>query len=155
MDDRSHTAEFKHPPLNSEAQEIRLLKILDGKGSVKCILETYEMTESLEYIALSYTWGASDLAYPITVNDCTFRVGKNLFDFLDMATKEGSSKLHGDRKHGEDVYGRYHSDSVRPGLSGMLIWIDQICINQDNVQERNHQVIQMNLMADFRLLSKG
>ncbi|KAF1976248.1 HET-domain-containing protein [Bimuria novae-zelandiae CBS 107.79] len=102
-----------YPPLDVDSRQIRLLEILDNQERIECVLETYDVSEADEYIALSYTWGSDDASHVITINDCDFRVRKNLFDFLSFA---------------------------RQSLPGELLWIDQICIDQNNVREKNHQV---------------
>ncbi|KAI0126973.1 heterokaryon incompatibility protein-domain-containing protein [Xylariales sp. AK1849] len=69
------------------------------------------------YRALSYEWGeASDKDPDILVDGQAFRVRKNLRDAL----------VHIRRKD-EDTH----------------IWIDALCINQADIQERNHQVPMM------------
>jgi hypothetical protein len=70
-----------------------------------------------DYTALSYTWG--DLAHTetIAVNGEPFQVTKNLYTAL------------------------HH---LRSGLNASyMIWVDAICINQEDLQERNLQVQRM------------
>jgi len=69
------------------------------------------------YNALSYTWGlASDPHYPILLNGRTFYARENLWLAL---------------------YGlQMRADPV-------VIWIDAICIDQENIPERDHQVRKM------------
>jgi hypothetical protein len=64
-------------------------------------------------MALSYTWGPPEPAHKIYVNDEAFFIRQNLYDFLLIAQQ---------------------------GFQETNIWIDQLCIDQDNVEERNHQV---------------
>lgn len=63
---------------------------------------------------MSYAWGEASACRTIFVNNCALMVRKNLWDFLD-------------------VYRR--NCSVQEPL-----WIDQICVDQGNINERNHQV---------------
>ncbi|KAF1829037.1 HET-domain-containing protein, partial [Decorospora gaudefroyi] len=70
------------------------------------------------YICLSYVWGNEDKGQHILINGETFRVRRNLYKFLEMAS--GKSRL------------------LREWL-----WIDALCIDQSNGVERNHQVQQM------------
>jgi hypothetical protein len=74
------------------------------------------------FTALSYTWGPENPAYEIKVYDfdCAigyFRVRKNLHDFLMTTRRSRSTEI--------------------------WVWIDQICINQDDNNERSQQVSQM------------
>ena len=70
------------------------------------------------YICLSYVWGEPGDEHCIVVNNGTMRVRKNLFDFLERAGK---------------------NDWLRKES----LWIDALCIDQENVVERNFQVQQM------------
>jgi hypothetical protein len=89
-------------------------------------LETLDLTKSPRYAALSYTWGPApynkgrpkDATYRIVVNGVTTPVQQNLHDALDHL----SSKI-------QDL--------------GLPIFVDAICINQADVQERASQVCQM------------
>jgi hypothetical protein len=68
------------------------------------------------FTALSYVWGsAQDLAY-ITVNGKRFGVTRNLFNALK---------------------------SLRPCEGGGILWIDAICINQDDSEEKKIQIALM------------
>ncbi|KAH7080632.1 heterokaryon incompatibility [Paraphoma chrysanthemicola] len=80
-------------------------------------METY--LDILKFTALSYTWGDELPEYDILVTsgDHTgwFSVRQNLYDFLQQRVQEHSP----------------------------LYWIDQICINQNDDDEKGHQVNQM------------
>ena len=68
------------------------------------------------YRALSYTWGRPHDTRTITVNGCRMQVRKNLFDFLEMYSR------------------------MRATSSGIDLWVDAICIHQEDNSERNQQV---------------
>jgi hypothetical protein len=71
-------------------------------------------TQSLStYKALSYTWGEANVKSVISVN------GKKLTITESLATA------------------LYH---IRPKSESLKIWIDQICINQEDLQEKTDQV---------------
>jgi hypothetical protein len=111
----AHSKAFVHPPLDLATDQIRLLSIQPGEP-IRCTLEVYNPADQKEYIALSYTWGPESPKQNIAINGSEFSVRQNLFDFLVV----------GCRKH-----------------TGNLFWIDQICIDQSNTGERNHQVMRM------------
>lgn len=117
-----------------EANQIRLLQILPTHegNAIHCTLET-TILGTKDYIALSYTWGKAEEAifvesdednesdeYEVTVNECTITVTQNLFHFLQ--------------------------DSFRASAFDSLLWIDAICINQDDDHEKASQV---NLMGEI------
>jgi hypothetical protein len=71
---------------------------------------------NISYAALSYAWGDNAKEGNITVNGRTLRIKPNLEEAL-----------------------RY----LRPQHQSMTLWVDAICINQDDILERNHQVQNM------------
>ncbi|KAH8811230.1 heterokaryon incompatibility protein-domain-containing protein [Xylogone sp. PMI_703] len=87
----------------------------DKKDSiVKCRLQSYRLTESPPFEALSYRWGDHTDTTPIVINeDFSFGVTKNL----------KSALLH-----------------LRKPDTPRTLWIDAICINQTDVDERSDQV---------------
>lgn len=105
-------------PQSSEATShvIRLLRIHAGDTStqLKCSLETYNYNTCPDYWALSYTWGPKTPSHIIFVNDRRFRVRQNLFNFMKAFRSP----------YNVDFY----------------LWIDQLCINQEDIPERNSQV---------------
>lgn len=103
-----------HPPLSPGAHQIRLLRILYHQPPIQCTLETYNLAENTKYVALSYTWGNPNDKHTILVNGHGFSVRKNLWNFLIGANRS---------------------------FPNSLFWIDQICIEQENIEERNDQVL--------------
>lgn len=77
------------------------------------------LSQDPEYEALSYMWGSADNLNTIDIEGKEFRIGQNLWQALKQLR---------------------HSKVPR------LLWIDAICINQDDTAERNHQVNQMSLI---------
>lgn len=109
-----------YPRIQPRTKQIRLFKILPSKsGSLfKGSFSTYELSECPDYIALSYMWGDETTKHHVPLsNGGTIAVRDNLWQFL---------QLQGTRLT-EPTY----------------FWIDAICINQENVHERNHQVRMM------------
>ncbi|KAH6642532.1 heterokaryon incompatibility protein-domain-containing protein [Boeremia exigua] len=109
---------YTHEPLNTERQQIRLLKLAkDCTGPLQCVVKIFDLDNAPSYSALSYRWGSPVTELEIFLDGRSFRVRENLFHFLQTFRREQ-----------EATY----------------LWIDQICIAQSNVKERNHQV---NLMS--------
>lgn len=124
MESDTHTATnrlrstFRHQPLEHDKPSIRLIHLLPDlspDGLIQC--EIVHETIEAPYTCLSYRWGAPDPSSSILINGQLFAVRQNLLDFLDMARKNGAAT--------------------------MIYWIDALCIDQDNILERNHQVAQM------------
>ncbi|PMD14826.1 HET-domain-containing protein, partial [Hyaloscypha hepaticicola] len=103
-------------PLKS-SRSIRLLHIDDGHldDPIRASFEEVELDISLSYHALSYTWGSGEAVESIHIQDNVLSVLPNLFDAL--------KKLRANR--------------YTP------IWIDRICINQGDDDEKTSQVMLM------------
>lgn len=114
-----------YKPLSTELKEIRLLRLFGGSGSDPIICSIYDNTpiESVtdKYLALSYFAGDHRQTAEILVNDIIFNVFAGL-----------SGALRRIRRTEDFLQGRPH-----------LIWVDQICINQSDTQERANQVLLM------------
>ena len=110
--------DFRYSKIDSATREIRVVWIqpdLDN-GLIKCQLK-YVKIDS-EHACLSYMWGSAKKIKQIRVNNQRFYVHGNLWKFLN------SWRQHRKMQPMETQY----------------IWIDEICIDQSNKEERNHQV---------------
>ncbi|MBV35439.1 MAG: hypothetical protein CMP47_08270 [Rickettsiales bacterium] len=108
---------FRYDALDSRnPKAIRLVRVKGAlcNGFIDC--EIWHSDTSSGYSALSYVWDRPGGRHHILLNGRTFRVEKNLWDFLDVA-----------RRH----------------LTNTTIWVDAICIAQDDLHEKNHQVQMM------------
>ena len=115
-------ADFYYPRLASERNDIRLLSIncLDfpnEAGLLSCSLVTVPLKSRTPYIALSYMWGRDQPNKTILVNGAKFKIRPNLYTFL--------TTLGIDRYWGRNFF------------------IDAICINQVDLEERTRQVALM------------
>jgi serine/threonine protein kinase len=107
-----------YEPLVTDHCEIRLLRLLPSNGdTLSCILEVASLDLSPAYEALSYTWGDPCDVVQILLNGKFFSITRNLHRALQ---------------------------AIQCRLHDKLLWVDAICINQTNVQERNSQVVIMN-----------
>jgi hypothetical protein len=110
---------FHHGPLDYTKGAIRLLKVLpdlSSAGFIQC--QIWHDDVDAQYACLSYVWGPESDQHTILLNGAEHRIRKNLFDFLTMAQPICAQ-------------------------SERIFWIDALCIDQDSIAERNHQVAQM------------
>lgn len=113
---------FRYESLISRESRIRLITLLPGRLSsqITCLIRTVPLLRrrgGCKYDALSYVWGPpDDLAHYIILQGKRFPVRKNLWSAL--------------------------SHLRHPSLAQDL-WIDAICINQNDISERNKQVRMM------------
>ena len=114
------TASTRFSPLLHNGDSFRLLRVLPSlrQGSpIRCELYTSSISrERDQYVAGSYVWGPPVPTIPILVDGKHFQVRENLFRFLK---------------------------AFRSRYQSQVIWLDAICINQDDIQERSHQVQEM------------
>ena len=111
-----------YAPLDDPVNEIRLLEIILERTTsiqdhqrLECRLSVHTLDDQLSYTALSYVWGDPDDTRPITIHGHEVQVTKNLAEALYQL----------------------RSDQTGP------LWVDALCINQDNEDEKNHQVHRM------------
>jgi len=112
---------------------IKLLKLQQDRQdkSIACTLETVRLRDNPHYLALSYIWGplkavalgtGPSLGHEespwILCNEAVVKITRNLHDFLQRACSE-------------------------PELCSQRFWIDSVCINQLDAQERCAQVSSM------------
>jgi hypothetical protein len=118
----SYISAFQYEPLDQSKGQIRLFRMdiphdnvpVDLSGS----LETFSLDSCPEFHAVSYEWGPDNWVSHIKLNSSTKTIRANLFSYL--------------------WHYREHSKSIMP--HHVYLWIDQICINQTSIAERNHQV---------------
>ncbi|PKK50079.1 hypothetical protein CI102_4728 [Trichoderma harzianum] len=109
---------YNYDQIDLKGHAIRLLRLLPGSASeqISCeIIQAWLCPEKdvLPYEALSYTWGSAKAPENITVNGKLLAVTENLYKALQQL--------------------RY------PNQERILLWVDAICINQDDNKERGHQ----------------
>ena len=106
--------DFIYSPL--DRNELRLLRPLSIQpDSLSFELSTFPRMSTPYYTAVSYTWGDGAPTEYIFINQQRFRVRRNLWSCL--------------------YYLGQHNSAAWSHL-----WVDAICIDQTNVQERNTQV---------------
>jgi hypothetical protein len=103
--------------LGSDIRLLRLFPNEDQNEPIQCQLLDYSLHKLRPrthlYEALSYVWSNPDETLPIRVNGIQFRVTLNLHAAL----------LH-----------------LRDRSLELFLWVDAICINQNNLEERKQQV---------------
>lgn len=120
-------ASFTYNKLSPNSTSIRLLRILPSQPSspeaqISAKLYTFLFSPGLKgcpsFAAISYNWGASSQSIiPIQLNDSILHVHPTVHELL--LTLRNSRKQYPLQPH--------------------FVWIDSICINQDDFEERNQQ----------------
>ncbi|MCJ1379676.1 hypothetical protein MMC17_002778 [Xylographa soralifera] len=114
---------FRHQPLSTELhqQPIRLIKLFPGDGSsqISCTIDHVFLVDFPAYETLSYCWGDPTVTEEIFCNSARLEVTTNLFHALSH---------------------------LRFITKPRILWIDAICIDQSNAEERKQQVLLMRLI---------
>ena len=112
-------------PLDSAKSQIRLVTIHpkdQESQQIKCDLEICSLDEKPHYEALSYVWGDQSHPLEIPLDGQVFHVGLNLASALR---------------------------SLRRADRPRRLWIDAICINQGDQEERSSQVLLMRQIYSY------
>jgi hypothetical protein len=116
---------FKYDTLNPALSQIRLLHLSPRRSPenvderIRCRMETVSLRHSPEFRALSYTWGNPTRTSLLIINDKIGHITQSIETAL----------LH-----------------LRDENNTITLWIDQLCINQDDNVEKSEQV---QLMKDI------
>jgi hypothetical protein len=120
-----NTKQYGYQTLHRSRSEIRLIKLLPKDGDEKlqfipaCHIFHAALHASPKFVALSYVWGAATDPRLILVEGSPVPVNKNLYDAM-MA--------------------------LRTPKEALVMWIDSLCVNQSDDEEKSWQV---GLMADI------
>ncbi|CZR66859.1 uncharacterized protein PAC_16760 [Phialocephala subalpina] len=112
------THQYQYNPLNVSTHEIRIVHILPGAWGedIACELRTTSLDGAPIYQTLSYVWGDASITKPILVDGSRFEVTANLYAALKR---------------------------LRCATTKRVIWIDALCINQRDNEEKTSQVMLM------------
>ena len=109
---------YQYSPLDPRQRQIRLIQLEPGAwpDGIRCSIHTISFDGQPVYDALSYVWGDPNNRKPIQLNGHSFEVTENLWIVLRRL------RDHGIRRE---------------------LWIDAICINQSDNEEKSQQVSMM------------
>jgi Heterokaryon incompatibility protein (HET) len=109
---------YVYEKFDSQEKAIRLIKLRRRYPGcdISCSLERYSLTESPPYEAISYTWGNSVKDHLVFFDGRWLPTTRNVHSIL----------------HDLSSYSR-----------ARWIWIDAVCINQNDLEEKNPQVEMM------------
>jgi hypothetical protein len=136
-----HEQQYIYEPLHFRDGEIRLLKISAG-ATLSCTTKHFMIPSAVRYKAVSYRWGTGPISKEIQMNGCPVKISDNLFDFLSQQSSIMETWTLEEGRHIEDLPSTEHVGNA-PWVSNPWLWIDQLCIDQSSVSEKNHQVAQM------------
>jgi hypothetical protein len=111
---------YKYRSLEGPSENFRLLSIMPAQhitGRVHVSISHCLIDDAPEYRALCYCWDYSNFDFhDILVDGLALSVRKNLFEAL-LAIRDQDSEIR--------------------------LWVDALCINMGNMEERSHQIVNM------------
>jgi len=111
---------YRRHPIRRDSRDSRVIHLLPGSGSEEIRGELHNLclddAFNEPYEALSYVWGDPSITKPIVVDGQEIQVTTNLEAAL---------------RH------------IRKPDGTVIIWVDAVCINQDDNAEKSHQVSMM------------
>lgn len=123
------TSKYTYSPLLPGHRSIRLLRLHPSSVSdapIQCQLFNYSLTFPRRsfhlYECLSYVWGSSENKQHILIDGKLFNITQNLHAALIR---------------------------LRDAYIDRIMWVDAICMNQDDVKERTHQVKSMAMIYAY------
>jgi hypothetical protein len=114
---------YQQLPLSADKQYIRLIELDPGTdldNDVHAKVDTHDLQNDMDYVALSYAWGPQDDSAYVKLNDESFPVSQNLLAAIKQIR----------------LVQRQRGKSTK-------LWIDSICINQLDNEEKSRQVMLM------------
>lgn len=130
--------------------EIRVLDLLHGQQSdpIECTLRVVDVNNYTDYTAISYVWGTEPWSRTIRVDGTTMPISPNLGAAL-LQIRLSSNSIPDQE---DDFYSMFEAERTNcPPSRGeadidqgvLRLWIDAICINQADLNERVCQVMLM------------
>jgi Heterokaryon incompatibility protein (HET) len=116
--------------LDEAKRDIRLCDLLrssDSSAPLECSLQIVPVNRMGKYVAFSYVWGQEPATETISINGIQHPIRHNLA--AGLRELRAQSWRDCTRK--------------RPRSRFISVWADAICINQEDIAERNHQVPHM------------
>ncbi|KAF2994963.1 hypothetical protein E8E13_002997 [Curvularia kusanoi] len=120
---------YREPLLPNTIRLLRLLPSKDRTGPIQCELFHYSLraidTRTHPYEALSYVWGRSENPQSISIRENDAKDGCRFTTESNLPITEN---LHAALLH------------LRYQTHDRVIWIDAVCINQNNEREKEQQI---------------
>jgi hypothetical protein len=108
------SSRYSYKPLEKPTS-VRLLSLQPGDGNdeLECSLEHTELDTAGAYEAISYAWGEPDFCRQLICDGLVLPITAN----LELALLR-----------------------LRRPTESRILWVDAVCVNQEDVRERGHQV---------------
>jgi hypothetical protein len=114
-------SDYVYETLKQPDRAIRLLNILSTSPQIRCVLTVVSLDDLPNFTTLSYVWGDPYAREALSIGGKSLKITSSLASAL------------------QDVFGHWKSIPAETA-SEQWLWADGICINQEDDEEKNHQV---------------
>ncbi|KAI3323721.1 HET-domain-containing protein [Xylariaceae sp. AK1471] len=133
-----HEKPYKYETLPIQPATIRLLKLFPSTESpITCSLKSFKLSDAPRYHALSYTWGD-----PLDQRLSSPASRRTMSKELDKLVTTDDGLVIGATENLLDALDELSASQVNTGDQPYW-WIDAICIDQNNIEEKGVQVAMM------------
>jgi hypothetical protein len=130
--------------LEDQRKQIRLLSF---ESRDRLSLETFDIDDAPPYTALSYTWGEPSSEHSVWLNGHEIMIRLHLRMALTdiYALLQDQNRIdyifRWDSSYQDTAYYPPSDIDIAKSTEALrYFWVDALCINQTDIQERNHQV---------------
>ena len=142
---------FQYQSLDRTTDSIRLLELQveNNSSHIQCTIKRFKLHSAPPYLAVSYVWGPAEPCKEISLNGMAFKIRQNLYHFLGRLQEHFKSSLTDKEANIHKSFPEYlrptqvQNWSTQQQVEQRLLWIDAICVNQGDDEEKTHQVRQM------------
>ena len=115
---------YRYAPLEKDGDvHFRLMKVLDTDGqNIHLSIECFPLEVAPPFTALSYMWGDTAKPHVVLVDGKELRITDSLFKFFQQTRLQ------------------HKAETEQAAIWTGWLWIDAVCINQDDKIERGQQV---------------
>jgi hypothetical protein len=133
-------SQYQYSPLRKDRDELRLVRLLPGSISAEIEIEIFHAPRSSKYEALSYVWGPPERTDVALVRKPVKALSKPV-DHANRSKRDEHSEPSATIGIADNLAVALRH--LRDPIKSRILWMDAICINQDDLAERSAEVLEM------------
>jgi hypothetical protein len=133
-------SQYQYSPLRKDRDELRLVRLLPGPISAEVEIEIFHAPRSSKYEALSYLWGPPERTGVALVRKPA-KASSKFVRYVNCFKRHEHSELSATIGITDNLAVALRH--LRDPIKSRILWVDAICINQDDLAERSAEVLEM------------